>query len=257
MSKTLTIVERTEYNLLTKRIKGWYGDSFAIASALELVREKKLYRDDHKTFDAYIENEIGVKRSRAYQLLDANQIKKSLGKMSTKLDNTAQALALKNVPEEKRVEVIEAAEEPITAKSLLAAAKEIAKPAPAKKVKVEVVVVRDSDGFAIPDPALPAWNRRDEMKELTQVIRSARTRIRALDQNDPMLVEVNLQSVLSDLTRAMREFECSVPNHVCGVCQGQAPKTCLLCKGRGVISDFRWISVPEEVKAMRAPSCKK
>ena len=113
-------------------------------------------------------------------------------------------------------------------------------------------VVRDKDGYPVPAPAMPSWIRRDEMKEHLKAIKSVIQLMKKLDPEDPMLVEVSIQSVIVDLNNARRTFEQAIPEHVCGVCQGQTPKTCALCKGRGVISDFRWISVPVEVKEMRA-----
>lgn len=245
MSKSLTIGQRIDYNERLRRLKSWVGDSLARAEDLKVIRDRRLYQDDYKTFESFVEGEFGIGRGRAYQLLDAQEVMESLGEMSTIVDNEGQARALKKVPLKKRKAVVRAAAATgtVTAKSITAAA---------KSIEVEVVQPRDKDGYPIPGPALPAWNRREEMVELAQSIRSARTGLRALDPKDVMLVEVNLQDVIASLSNALRNFKQAIPEFCCSVCQGQTPKTCAFCKGRGVVSEFRYKTcTPSEVKVMR------
>jgi hypothetical protein len=257
--RSLTISERTRYNDHIRFIRKWCNqDRREAVRRLIEIRDKKLYRDDYGTFEQCAEVEFGFKRAQAYRLMDVEQSRQQLEKanlseISDKTANDSVVLALADVPKKAQAKVAKEAAKSgaITAKSLGEAKAKVL--ATAKKEEKEVV--RDVDGCPIPGPALPSWNRRDEMKDLAQLISTARVALRKLDQEDPMLVEVNLQSVICDLDNAYRDFKQAIPTRVCGICQGQTPKTCALCKGRGVISDFRWIAVPEEVKQMRAKRC--
>jgi len=84
-------------------------------NALRTVRDGKLYRQAHKTFDEWVEANTNLKRTRAYQLIDHADV---VSEMSTRVDksnvihlpaNEAQTRVLKNVDPEKRQEVFEKA----------------------------------------------------------------------------------------------------------------------------------------------------
>lgn len=254
MSKSLTIGQRIDYNERLKRLKGWVGDSLARAEDLKVIRDRRLYQDDYKTFESFVEGEFGIGRGRAYQLLDAQEVRESLGEMSTMVDTERAARELKKVPPKKRKAVVKAAAATgkVTAKSIVAAAKSV-------DGKAEIVEERDASGYPVPAPSLEIWSRRDEAKKHVDLISAARCAVRdliaeqeSLKAQDMLYAEVNLKSVLAALNNAYTEMNLSVPRMVCGICQGQAPKTCACCKGRGVISKNKWdLCIPVEIKQMR------
>lgn len=119
-------------------------------------------------------------------------------------------------------------------------------------------VIKDATGYPVPNGALEFWERADEVEEILSAISKARSAVRNIGADkDRMYVETNINGVMADLNKAYTAMQTSVPHAVCPTCQGQAPKTCTLCRGRGVISKFKFNTcVPEEIKAIRAKSIK-
>ena len=175
----------------------------ACGRALEAIRDGRLYRALHRTFEAYCKERWGL-----------------------------------DVADRARR----------TVQRTTAAAQEAEGP----------IIDLDETGHPIPERAMPYWSRLDEMEELLGLISKARAAIRAEKQEDPIFVEVRLQEIVAILNDAYRQFSLAVPYAVCTACQGEAADTCLLCKGRGVISKFRYDTcVPSELKAIRTHATKK
>jgi hypothetical protein len=104
-----------------------------VGLALTEIRDSKLYRADFQTFEAYCQAKWGWTRQRAYQIIDAADVKKTLPEECQKnLTKESHAAALAKVPAEKRVKVLERAAEsgPVTAKAIHEAAAIVA-PSPA------------------------------------------------------------------------------------------------------------------------------
>jgi len=118
---------------------------------------------------------------------------------------------------------------------------------------------RDALGYPIPEPALPYWNRADEVKDILKQISKLKTLAEELQtRKDPMYCEVNLNWARVELGNLYQAFKCAIPYVVCTTCQGRIPESCTLCKGRGVISEFRWEhALPEEARMMRSMAVKK
>jgi hypothetical protein len=114
----------------------------------------------------------------------------------------------------------------------------------------------DANGKAIPQFALVYWHRADEVKEMISHLDDISRALRIFQkQEDLMYGEVNISGALADIQRVWTNLACAVPYSVCTQCQGQPqaqPKSeCRMCKGRGLISKFRWDTVvPAEIKRL-------
>ena len=82
-------------------------------NALLVIRDEKLYRVEHRTFEDYVKSRWGLSRSRAYQLIEASEVvDKVVNKMSKILDksllpaNDSQLREIAKAPEEKQVEIV-------------------------------------------------------------------------------------------------------------------------------------------------------
>ncbi|MFB2922750.1 MULTISPECIES: hypothetical protein [Aerosakkonema] len=51
---------------------------YEVGKALDEIREKKLYRETHKTFDGYCRDKWGIARQRAYRLIQAAHVRENL-----------------------------------------------------------------------------------------------------------------------------------------------------------------------------------
>jgi len=116
---------------------------------------------------------------------------------------------------------------------------------------------KDNVGSPIPSFAKQYWDRADEVAELLGTLKLVHKFLTATQaKEDLMYGEVNFSAALGDLDKMMTNLSCAMPYAVCTQCQGQ-PKTqpkgeCRMCKGRGVISRFRWNTcVPSEIKKMK------
>ena len=166
-----------------------------------------------------------------------------------KIETESQARPLAAVPTEQREEVLTRASSK-GRPTALRITEEAEKESP--------VIELDKTGYPVPERAMKYWKRKGEMEDLLREISQVRAHIRNQNQDDRIFVELRIREVVAILNEAYREFAQAVPYAVCTTCQGQAPDTCRLCQGRGVISKFRFdICVPSELKEIRKKATKK
>lgn len=221
-------------------------------AALAEIRDRKLYREKYKSFEAYCEEVWQLSRRRAYQLIEASEIVESLPPKSQKLlTKESHAAALSDVPKERHEQVLHAAAKngEVTAKAIEQAAKFI--PEPDEYV--------DAMGYPIPDAVTKFWDMADEIKSLRNELRRIKALIvAAAEANPKMFVESNVQAITIHLQNAFSDLGNSIPYAVCPSCQAQNAGKCQLCRGRGLISKFRWnVTVPEELKTLRQKQIQK
>jgi len=75
-----------------------------VGQALAEIRNRRLYRSDFKTFEAYAHQRWGIKRQRAYELMGASEVARNLSEISDILPakESHAATLLKLSPEEQR-----------------------------------------------------------------------------------------------------------------------------------------------------------
>ena len=101
--------------------------------------------------------------------------------------------------------------------------------------------VLDATGWPIPTQLIPLWQRAGEVQELLTALSRVKGALRSAQENRDMLfAEVNFSSALSQLDQAWTDVKTAKPFAVCPTCQGQVPDKCTLCRGRGLISEYRW-----------------
>jgi len=125
------------------------------------------------------------------------------------------------------------------------------------KSPIELKVDVDSVGTPIPVFAKQFWDRRSEVEELMGTLKLVhKFLVITQKKEDLMYGEVNFSAANADLDKLITNLSTAMPYAVCTQCQGQ-PKTqpkgeCRMCKGRAVISRFRWNTlVPSEIKKMK------
>ncbi|MCC5805457.1 MAG: hypothetical protein JJU00_03925 [Opitutales bacterium] len=101
-------VERTDlqYNegIIAKGI-----DTFKkVGEALARIRDGRLYRESHTTFEEYCRERWNMKRAHAYRMITAAEVASPIG---DKITAESQARELAKIPEERRAEVVERATE--------------------------------------------------------------------------------------------------------------------------------------------------
>lgn len=168
----LTPAESRHLLMLERRIERGLQTFREVGEALVEIRDKRLFRMSHPTFEAYVGERWQLARARAYQLMGAAEVAKVLGPSGGDLVNEAQARELvpllhtdpKLVP--KAWEEIKATGQPITAPSIRkVAARVVGAPPPPEPSLTERLVVRLSgtaNDYAIWQKSKP--NRAEKAK---------------------------------------------------------------------------------------------
>lgn len=250
MTEKLTTKEFGRLVKLESVIKKGIGAAVETWIALEEIRDSRLYREKHKSFDQYCQEKWKMQRRYADMLIKSAAVVKSLPpEVRTMVLNPRQARALDKIPEAKRSEVVVNASKSgaVTAKAITKAAQEIDRP----RITAGPEPVFDELGIKVPANAMPMWSRRNEVLAMMKDLSEIKTQIASSQKADDLLYIEVCNSTLADLSRCREGVSYALPYTVCPDCKGQTIDKCGLCKGRGVISKVLYQTVPAEVRAMR------
>ena len=101
--------------------------------------------------------------------------------------------------------------------------------------------VLDATGWPVPTQLIPLWQRGNEVQEVLSNLSRLKGLVRSVEEKRDMLyAEMHFSSALAQLEQLRADFKTAKPFAVCPTCQGQVPDKCTLCRGRGLISEFRW-----------------
>ena len=81
MALELTVIEKTELEELETVIKQDMGAYYRVGCALAKIRDSRLYRETHSTFEAYCKDRWEMKRAHAYRLIESASVKDHLSPM--------------------------------------------------------------------------------------------------------------------------------------------------------------------------------
>ena len=113
--------------------------------------------------------------------------------------------------------------------------------------------ITDSLGNELTPIARECFKRAPEVQEMLTTISTIKGRLeQAQKQKDLMYVELSYSTTIGDLEKVYASIKMAKPYALCPQCQGHPDVTkCSLCRGRGVISQFRYDhAVPVEFKKM-------
>jgi len=125
MGLPLTPEESDRLYVCEKTIREGLGTFVAVGAALMEIRDARLYRQQHRTFENYVQSVLALSRPRAYELIDSSQVMHDLSAIAgiaTLPQNEGQARELRRwkTPEERAEKwktVLNAADnKPVTAK---------------------------------------------------------------------------------------------------------------------------------------------
>ena len=224
-----------------------------VGLALAEIRDLRLYKREYGSFSEYCREKWGWERRYTdYVIAGAEAVKSLPEKVSTAVLTLAGARELARVPTEQRGEIVQAiaAEgQPVTAPAI----KRRLPPPPMRRrapggtdgtngaVPPPPGQVLDATGWPIPTQLIPLWQRAGEVQEWLTVLSRLKGVLRKAQENRDMLfAEVQFSSALSQAEQLWTDMKTAKPFAVCPTCQGQVPDKCTLCRGRGLISEFRW-----------------
>lgn len=105
-----------------------------VGEALEAIRDARLYRESHDTFEAYCKERWGFSRVQAHRLIEASETVTALP-IGNKITTESQARELAKVEPDRRQEVIERATEATGGRLTAKAIKEASRP-PAEVLEI-------------------------------------------------------------------------------------------------------------------------
>lgn len=138
MSTALNVLENKSLRRLERTIESGLQSFVTVGKALVEIRDSRLYRESHKSFEAYCAERWNIKRQRAYELIEASGVAERVSQISDTQPKESHAAELAALPEEQQAEawqeVVETTDEPTAA-----VVKEVvAKRLPDKAVRIPV-----------------------------------------------------------------------------------------------------------------------
>lgn len=104
----LTLTERNDLQYLEQKIESGLQTFIEVGEALWTIREGKLYRLTHDTFEEYCKDRWGISRIHAHRLIQGSEVVKTLpAGNKDKITSERQARELAKVDPENRSEIIE------------------------------------------------------------------------------------------------------------------------------------------------------
>lgn len=156
----MTHDEAKELKTLERVIERGMSTFVEVGNALKTIRDSKLYREQYKTFDRYVQERWQFKKTYAYDLIASAEATENVRHGGQKLPTTErQARELAKAPPEKQAaiweEVVESTPTP-TAKDVKAAVEkhkqvEVDEPEDVVEAKSVVSIVRDSLDRDVPN----------------------------------------------------------------------------------------------------------
>ena len=243
--EVLSAAETQRLNELEQTIERGRQTFVEVGLALAEIRDLRLYKREYTCFSEYCQKRWGWAKSYAYYMIEGAVVVQELPqKVSTLVDTETAARELGKAAPEQRAGIVQAvvdSEEPVTAANI----RRHLPPPPVKRKKSTPppppTQVLDGTGWPIPTQLIPLWQRANEAQEILTILSRVKGTLRsAQEDKDTLFAEVNISSALCQLDQAWADIKRGKPFAVCPTCQGQLPDQCTLCRGRGLISEFRW-----------------
>ncbi len=255
MTTTLTTTDRNDLEKYESVIERGYQSFVESGQALLNIRDRRLYRQTHDTFEDYCQERWGFNRARGRQLIEASIAVQTLPKnLDTNVSTEGAARELRKVPETHRVAVVTSA-----TKNGVATGSAIKKAA--EKVQQISPVVVDATGYPIPKEGVAIWHRAGEIQDMLTAVSKLKSQIKNGWEDKDLLFAGVGQHAVDELERVYYTLANAKPYAVCTQCQGHPrinKEPCGFCCGTGFISKRSYDShVPEEIKRIRIKSIKK
>jgi hypothetical protein len=166
-------------------IRRGMGTFVDVGNALQAIRDAKLYRQEHDTFEAYCRERWGFAKSQAYRLIDAASVAARLSPIGEVPQTESQARPLTKLPAEQQ---------PLAWQAATAAAAADSRPVTAKDVQKAVsAVIKQSNPEPKEEPQeepQPPEEQKEPPTAGTAMYHAAEAinSLRKIKQNDPARV---------------------------------------------------------------------
>jgi len=188
LAPLITLPESEAYQLASceGRIEAGLSSFIEVGEALSAIREGKLYRATHGTFEDYCKAKWNLNKRYCDRLIEAKEIVKNLGPMGPEIKSERQARELSRVEPARREEVVAKAVEATGGKLTASAIREAAQPVEQAPQVIEMTPAAKS---------IPRISTA-ETSEAEQLWGVARSRLDNIRKNDP-----KRERILSEVIR--------------------------------------------------------
>jgi hypothetical protein len=238
IANLLSVSELDDLNNLESIIDEGQQTFVSVGVALLEIRDRRLYRARHGTFEFYCQKKWGWGARRANQLMDAAVVVQALPKqIGNRVSDSKAACELAKIPPQNRISVAKTAAKSgvITSGSIREAA---SKNGDSEKPTIQL----DKEGKQIPDAILADWQKAEEVgKKIWSMLGEVKALVSDLDippgKREPASRELS-NTTMSDIEALRYSLKQMIPHAVCDTCQGRNFKSCTRCYGRGFLSKF-------------------
>lgn len=170
---TLNVLENKSLRKLERTISDGLKSFVEVGQALAEIRDSRLYRESHKSFEAYCLDRWQFKRQRAYELIEASGVAERVSEISDTLPKESHAAELAALPTEQQAEawaeVTTETDKPTAAKVREVVERRL----PDKEVRIPVPEYGDDFEPAEAEPVSYYAQFRDAFEEHCEPILSA------------------------------------------------------------------------------------
>jgi hypothetical protein len=188
--EAISIDESKRLIELETRIKAGVETFVEVGDALSEIKESRLYRADFPTFQAYCESKWNFTRRRAYQLIEAAEVRKALpANVKQCFTNPRQLNALAKLPKAKRAKAAKAIAKAVNKTGGRVTAKavktEVAKQLPRGGLCADAIRARDGEpetqrqSKPLPNPVLQPTDNPITLADFQKQLDSMESRIPA------------------------------------------------------------------------------
>lgn len=245
----LSVVDRNELRAAESIIEKGMATFIEVGSALKVICDKKLYRETYDSFDKYVSQKWGLEKSRAYQLINACEVRQNLSTIVDEKDipkNEAQLREVSKAPEEKQAEVVQIANE---------VAKSENRNTTASDYRNAVEIVTGAEKKPEPKPPEPEPDPLNPESVAPQIIAIA-SRVDGMLRELKVIAQdiggewLPMDSIEAEAKQLKTSIRFAAFWAYCPTCEGTGAKgKCSTCKGFGWLARSRKSLVTAEVLA--------
>jgi hypothetical protein len=234
----LTTLELQKLTDLESKIDSGITTFLDVGAALSEIRDNKLYRSTHMTFDQYLRDRWGFSRGYGYYLIQATEVQENIFG-GEKHNLGEQAPDLPPIPTERHARALAKAP-PNKQKEAWAKANATSEKPSVRETNRAVAQVVEAQNVRNVDPGEQFANTlraaHGEGRALIKSINEAMSHLESLQSTPGLEVLVNKnQQIRSFLQSAKNCISSSLPAGVCPKCKGN-PKGCPTCGNLGWIN---------------------
>ncbi len=249
--RLLIAANREKHKAACRELRKHLPSFLIVGEQLMIIRDAGVWQETHKTLEAFINDEFGLEKSRAYQLISAATVKANLFNLSTNCglelpilpSNEGQFRELAKAPAEQQAEVVRKAAEKAAEENRKPTAKDYQQAV--KQVVGELLSEPEEEPAAKPDPVPEPSHHPKEMagplmahvKTLVQMLNDLKKR--AAERGGEW---IDVQAISMQVSALKYSLKSSIYYADCPACGG---KRCERCKQTGFLPELKSAVVDE------------